>query len=247
MTRRSLPLSIALLLGLPTLASGQGPTETSLARFFPAALPGLSDRPPAWEAPRSPGASLWGWDSPDCTWQALTGEGVEPPVAQCPGYVRASVNRQYFIPDTTLERRVAELEHGLEGPRAHMVQLFQQGKTPSQTEMTEINRMSRTQDSLKASARHIWLEIHTNVTPGGDETSAGSVAGHPAYRRGYDRVTLSVFVAPAGFSAPAPDGQHHEEVRCIYLTAFARERDVALAQALLEKVDYAGLAQLIHP
>jgi hypothetical protein len=251
MRRRPILIGMLLTLALPAAAAAQGPTETSLAGFFPAPVAGLSDQPPAWETPRFPGQSLWGSESPRCTWQTATGEGMEPPVETCPGHVTSSVSRQYFVPDSALERQVRELDQRIQGPRAHMMELMGQGKMPSQAEIAEINGLTRTQDSLKALARHVALEIQSNVTPTQDESPAGSVAGHPQYRRpwpvGRDLVGLSVFVAPAGFSAPAPDGQHHAEIRCLYVTAVVAQRDAALAQALLEKVDYAGLAQLIRP
>ena len=240
---RSILLRLFLLTCVPTLVGAQLPPQwtVGVVPFFPDSVAGLSDQAPQWE-PGTPKAIAWS--------QYSCGAVMET----CLTYPYATLTRTYYVPDSALAHQVLALSTRLQG----FMDRMSKGQMPSPAEIAEMNGLGRTQDSLKRLARRVALSISPNLnrtTPQPGETASGSLQGHTLYTRAYpegrDQVELTVYVGPAGFSnGPSPDGTAktmRTEIKCFYVAAVADKRDVSLAQQLLQKVDYAGLAKLIQP
>jgi hypothetical protein len=243
-SRVATALAACVLLGAGS-ARAQSATDGELAQFFPRSVPGLSGEAPPWQ-PRVPGAPSWSWAPPECSLNISLGD-------HCAGYMTAPVFEQYFVVDSSLIHQMLALLPKVQAAQDRMMKGFQEGRTPTSQQAAEVGQLAHTQDSLKHEARFVTLTIKANaaphVVPMGDSL-VGSLHGHPLFRRatGGSVATLSVYVAPPGFVlGPSPDGIAHTEVKCVLVSADFPQRDEALAQALLDSVDYAGLMKLLHP
>ncbi|HXQ29002.1 MAG TPA: hypothetical protein VN848_07005 [Gemmatimonadales bacterium] len=234
-----------VLLAVGTRGQSQSVVDGQLAHFLPGPVAGLSDQPPPWQ-PSVPGTPLWSWGPPGCSWNAGLGD-------HCVGYATSVVTLQYFVTDSGLVRQMVAVQPKLQAAQDRMMKGFQEGRMPTPEENAQVGQLTHLQDSLKREARFVTLSIKTNAAPhvvAMGDSQVGSIQGRPLYWRASGGVaaTLSVFVAPTGFTlGPSPDGKPHSEVKCVLVTADFRQRDETLTRALLQSVNYAGLAGLVQP